>query len=217
MKKDTRLFSIAICLLMAFALWTAAICQIDVQAIGPQGSAVGFASLNGYMHSMTGVHMALYTLTDWLGLVPVAFVLGFGLLGLVQWIKRKKLSEVDTDLLLLGGFYIIVLTAYLIFEFFVVNFRPVLINENLEASYPSSTTMLTLCVMSTATAQLNKRIRHTVFRRCAVSLITVFTVFMVLGRLISGVHWFSDIVGGILLSAGLVTLYLSVCRSKQAQ
>lgn len=50
---------------------------IDVRAIGPNGSTVGFAALNGRIHDLTGVHMTLYILTDWLGLVPVAFMLGF--------------------------------------------------------------------------------------------------------------------------------------------
>ena len=85
MKK--RIFCIALGLLAAFVLWTIAICQIDVQAIGPQDSAVGFATLNGFVHDLTGVHMQLYTITDWLGLVPVAFIFGFALLGLAQWIK----------------------------------------------------------------------------------------------------------------------------------
>jgi undecaprenyl-diphosphatase len=30
---------------------------------------------------------------------------------------------------------------------------------------------------------------------------------MVVGRMLSGVHWASDIIGGILLSLGLIMLY----------
>ena len=201
----------ALCLLIAFTLWTVAVRFVDVQAIGPRESAVGFSAINGYVHSLTGVHMTLYVITDWLGLVPVAFGFGFAVLGLVQWIKRKRFLKVDFSILVLGGFYTLVTGAYLLFERVVINYRPVLIDGFLEASYPSSTTMLVLWVMPTALTQLRGRINNPTLNRWVSAAITVFTVFMVVGRLISGVHWITDIIGGILLSAGLVSIYDGVC------
>jgi len=216
MKRDTRRsFCAAICVLAAFALWTAAVRFVDVQAIGPRGSTVGLAAVNQFVHNLTGVNMTLYAVTDWLGLVPIGFVIGFALLGLVQWIRRKKLLKVDYSILVLGGFYIAVMAAYIIFEMYVINYRPVLINGYLEASYPSSTTMLVMCVMPTAAMQFNARIKSGTFRRCISSAITAFAVFMVIGRLVSGVHWFTDIVGGALLSAGLVLLYRVIVSMKK--
>ena len=209
-KTKGKLFGIAGMLLAAFVLWTVAVCRIDVQPIGPNGSSVGFAALNGWVHKLTGVHMGLYVLTDWLGLVPMGFVLGFAVLGLVQWVRRRKLFRVDHDILVLGGFYLLVLILYLVFETVVVNARPVLIDGHLEASYPSSTTMLVLCVMPTAMMQLRVRLRNTKVRTVVLMILTVFTVCMVVGRLIAGVHWFTDIIGGILLSAGLIVLYSAV-------
>lgn len=211
MKKETKKnFGIAAILLGAFVLWTVAVRLVDVQPIGPQGSAVGFATINGWVHNLTGVHMSLYTVTDWLGLVPIGAAMGFALLGLSQWMRRKHLKQVDFTILVLGGFYLLVMAVYALFEVFVINYRPVLIGGYLEASYPSSTTMLVLCVMPTATMQLNTRIKSETLKRCATFGITAFTVFMVIGRLLSGVHWFTDIVGGALLSAGLVMLYHSI-------
>jgi len=191
-KENQRNFCIAICMLLAFLLWTIAIQFVDVQAIGPQESTVGLATINQFVHNLTGVHMPLYTITDWLGLVPLMFVMGFGTLGLVQWIKRKNLLKVDYSILVLGEFYIVLMAAYILFEVFVINYRPVLINGSLEASYPSSTTMLVMCVMPTVIMQLNTRIKSDVLKRCVSSAITIFAVFMVIGRLVSGVHWFSD-------------------------
>ena len=205
MKK--RKFCIALGLLAAFMLWTIAISLIDVQPIGPQDSIVGFATLNSFVHNLTGTHMTLYVITDWLGLVPVAFGFGFAALGLAQWIKRKSMLKVDGSILILGGFYIVTLAAYLFFESYVVNYRPVLIEGYLEASYPSSTTLLVLCVMPTAMMQLRDRIKQPMFRKCVSIVIRAFIAFMVIGRLISGVHWLTDIIGGILLSAGLVMIY----------
>lgn len=211
MKKETKKnFGIAAILLGAFVVWTAAVQLVDVQPIGPQGSTVGFATVNSWVHNLTGVHMSLYTVTDWLGLVPIAFAIGFALLGLIQWVKRKHLRQVDFSILVLGGFYLLVMAAYVLFEVFVINYRPVLINGCLEASYPSSTTMLVLCVMPTTLMQLNARIKSQTLKRWIGFGITAFILFMVIGRLLSGVHWFTDIIGGALLSAGLVMLYYSI-------
>ncbi|MBQ2865820.1 MAG: phosphatase PAP2 family protein [Clostridia bacterium] len=209
-KENQRNFCIATCVLLAFLLWTVAIQFVDVEAIGPQESSVGFATINQFVHNLTGVHMSLYTITDWLGLVPLVFVIGFALLGLVQWIKRKHLLKVDYNILILGGFYIVVMGVYVLFEMFVVNYRPVLINGYLEASYPSSATLLVMCVMPTAIMQFNARIKNDVLKRYLASAITAFIVFMVIGRLISGVHWITDIIGGALLSTGLVLMYRAI-------
>lgn len=211
MKKNFKKnLGISMGLLLAFVLWTLLIRFIDVKTIGPQESAVGFATLNGFFHNLTGVNFTLYTITDWLGLVPVFVCFGFGLLGLIQLIKRKSLLKVDFSLRILGGFYIVVMAAYIFFEFFVVNYRPVLIDGFLEASYPSSTTLLVLCIMPTAIMQLNSRVNNDILRKIITVTITVFIIFMVIGRLISGVHWLTDIIGGALLSAGLVMMYRSI-------
>ena len=194
-------------MLAIFVIWTLAVRLLDVAPIGPQDSSVGFATVNQFVHKLTGVHMALYNITDLLSVVPLGIVLGFALLGLIQWIRRKRLSRVDYSIFVLGGFYIVVMAVFLFFEKAVVNYRPVLIEGVLEASYPSSTTMLVMCVMPTAVMQFNARIRNKVLKRCTASAITAFAVFMVLGRLFSGVHWFTDIIGGVLLSTSLVTIY----------
>jgi len=198
---------IGLSFILAFIVWTIAVSFIDVQAIGPRESSVGFATINKFVHQTFGVDMTLYHITDWLGLVPIAFMLGFAILGSVQWIKRKKLSQVDKNLFVLGGFYIVVLLVYILFEFIVINRRPILIEGILEASYPSSTTMLVMTVMPTAIMQLNLRIKNIKFKKCINIIICMFIIFMVVGRLVSGVHWFSDIIGGALISTGLVLLY----------
>lgn len=194
-------------MLTAFVLWTVAVQFIDVRTIGPNGSSVGFATINGFVHKLTGVHMSLYNVTDWLGLVPIFVAMGFALFGFAQWIKRKHLSKVDYSIFVLGGFYIAVMAVYVLFEMITVNYRPVLINGILEKSYPSSTTLIVMCVMPTAIMQFNSRIKNTALKKTMSFLIAAFIVFMVIGRLVSGVHWFTDIIGGALLSAGLVALY----------
>lgn len=206
-RKSLKDFRCPALLLAAFALWTAAVRLVDVQAIGPEGTAVGFATVNGWAHRLLGMHMSLYVLTDWLGLVPVGVAAGFALLGLCQWVKRRSLRKVDFSILALGGFYLAVLGEYVLFEYAAVNYRPVLIDGVLEASYPSSTTLLALCVMSTAALQLRLRMKNPVLGRLMPRLLNVFALLLVAARLVSGVHWLTDVVGGVLLSAGLVQTY----------
>lgn len=211
-KENKKRFLLPASILIAFVLWTLAISFIDVRAIGPNGSSVGFATVNRFVHELLGVHMTLYVITDWLSILPLCFILGFAVLGLVQWIKRRRILAVDLSILALGVFYIVVLALYLFFETVVINYRPVLIDGYLEASYPSSTTMLVLCVMPTAIMQLKSRIKNRVLARLVLALIIGFTAFMVIGRLVSGVHWFTDIIGGALLSSGLVMTYYSIVK-----
>lgn len=206
-KKSTRRIFIAVLSLAAFALWTVLVRTVDVREIGPNGSAVGFAALNGFVHKLTGVNMTLYTLTDWLGLVPIAAAFGFAMLGLVQLLVRKSIVKVDRSLIALGVFYIAITMAYGLFEFFPINYRPVLIEGQLEASYPSSTTLLVACIMPSSAMQVCERVKNKTFKRLVISAVTAFTAFTVIGRILSGVHWISDIIGGILLSVGLVEMY----------
>lgn len=207
MKKENKDLLLALILLAAFVLWTILIQVVDVQTAGQNGTEIGFAAFNVWFHRITGTHMTLYTITDWLGLVPILICLCFGVLGLVQWIRRRSLLRVDPDLILLGIYYVLVIFAYLIFEMVPINYRPVLINGILEASYPSSTTLLVLSVMPTLKYQIDRRSESGMIRKVTTGFVLLFSVFMVLGRLISGVHWATDIIGSVLLSAGLFMLY----------
>ena len=196
--------------MLVFVIWTWLIQKVDVQPVGQKGTDVGFATFNCWFHKFTGVHMGLYTITDWLGLVPVFVCIVFGGIGLWQLIKRKNLFKVDTDLIYLGIYYVIVIFEYLFFEMCPINYRPILIEGILEASYPSSTTLLILSVMPTLVLQANRRIENRYLKRIIYAFTIVFSAFMVIGRLVSGVHWFTDIMGAVFLSTGLFYLYKAV-------
>ena len=194
-------------MLILFAVWTVLIQTVDVQAVGQNGTDIGFAGLNVWFHKMTGVHMWVYTVTDWLGLVPIFICMIFGVVGLVQLIKRRSLLKVDNDIILLGIYYILVIFGYLIFEMIPINYRPILIEGRMEASYPSSTTLLVMSVMPTLDFQVQLRVRNTKVRYGLYAFTVLFTAFMVVGRTVAGVHWLTDIAGSVLLSSGLYLIY----------
>ena len=203
-KKNLLIGSIFIAM---FAVWTVLILTVDVQPLGQNGTSIGFATFNCWFHHFTGVNMVIYTITDWMGLVPVAICLSFAGIGLVQLIKRRSLFRVDADIMILGVYFVIVFLAYAIFEMIPINYRPILIEGRMEASYPSSTTLLVLSVMPALIEQIQRRLSDIRVKRIITIAAIAFSVFMVTGRLISGVHWFTDIVGGELLSVGLFKLY----------
>lgn len=206
MRRKFKLYS-AIFMIVSFVLWTIIAKFVDVKQIGPNNSYVGLSTMNSFVHNLTGCNMLLYTITDWLGIVPIILVLVFGIIGLIQWIKRRNFLKVDYDILILGLYYIVVFIFYILFENVVVNYRPVLIDGYLEVSYPSSTTLIVLSVMPTIIIQVNIRINNIILKKVLIYCIIVFSCFMVVGRILSGVHWISDIIGGLLLSSGLVIMY----------
>ena len=212
-----RVLAAGIALLLAFAVWTALVRTVDVQTVPVRSleadrteegeTDVGFASLNTQFHELTGEHEKIYSVTDWLGLVPIAVCGCFGILGLVQLIRRRSLKKVDPDILLLGAYYILVILGYIAFEMIPVNCRPVIIAGAKEASYPSSTTLLVLSVIPTLIFQANRRMANAGLRNAVIVLAALFATFMTAGRTIAGVHWLTDIIGAVLLSAGLYLVY----------
>ncbi|MGN0329418.1 MAG: phosphatase PAP2 family protein [Lachnospira sp.] len=208
-KIERILLSAGIILVVAFGIWTSLIQLVDVQPVGQNGTNIGFASLNCRFHELTGVHMAIYTITDWLGLVPLFICIMFGGMGLVQLIRRRSLFKVDLDIIILGIYYIFVIFGYMIFEMIPINYRPILINGFMEASYPSSTTLLVLSVMPTLNFQVKRRMKNTIIKNVINTFSILFSLFMVIGRTVAGVHWLTDIIGSVILSTGLYLIYKS--------
>lgn len=205
--KDKKLFSVGLILIAVFVFWTILILTVDVQPVGVNGTVVGFATLNCSFHNMTGVNMTIYHITDWLGLIPIFCCMIFGAIGFIQLIKRKRIFKVDYDIILLGIYYAVILFGYLIFEMIPINYRPILIDGRMEVSYPSSTTLLVLSVMPTVIFQIDRRIKNRVVRRIITPSAILFSLFMLIGRTIAGVHWLTDIIGSVFLSAGLFLIY----------
>ena len=195
-----------------FFLFTALVMTVDVQPIGPNGSTVGLASINGAFRDALGTTESYnelwYNISELAGLIPLATAGCFAIFGLCQAIKRKSLFKVDSHLFILAGFYAALLLAYVGFEIIEINFRPVLIEGELEASYPSSHTMLSVGIMTTAIFELHELIKN------KKALLIIFDVACIavaltvlLGRLLSGVHWLTDIIAGILIVSSLICLY----------
>ncbi|MBQ7625010.1 MAG: phosphatase PAP2 family protein [Clostridia bacterium] len=209
--KGKKGLTAGIALLCAFLIWTALVMFVDVAPAEETGTNIGLSALNVWFHGLTGVNMGLCKITDWgrLGIVPLIVVACFGVFGVIQLIKRKSVKKVDADILLLGAYYAVILLAFLFFEAVTVNYRPILINGELEGSYPSTTTLLVLSIMPTLLFQVKRRAKSRALITVTAVFVILFSAFMVVCRTLSGVHWLSDIIGAVLLSAGLYLVYRS--------
>ena len=200
------LFAIAI-------IYTLLVKYIDVQAIGPNDSLVGFATINNFMFNLTGVNMLWYDITDWWGFVPLFIAFIYAIIGFIQMIKRRSILKVDKEILGLGVYYIIVIGLYIFFETYVINYRPILMDGILEASYPSSHTLLSVCICGSSLI-INKYLFKNKNFFKAENIISILSILViVIGRFISGVHWFTDIIGAILISIALLKAFYIYVKS----
>ena len=197
---------ISIILTVISIVYTYLVKTIDVKKIGPNDSAVGFSKLNGWFRDLIGSNMTIYKITEVLGLIVILIVAYYGLIGLIQLIKRKNIFKVDKELYILGGFYVMMAITYIFFEKFIINYRPVLIDGELEASYPSSHTILALCICISSLIISRKYINSKYLK--LTDIITIILLLgVLLGRIISGVHWISDIIGGLIISSTLLMYF----------
>lgn len=205
MKIAKKQLGIAIGLLIVFILYTICLINIDVQKIGPHYSEVGFATLNQSLFNKIGTNAFWYQVTEVLGIFPLMMVGYFALRGFFQLSTRKKLSLVDKEILALGFLYVVFAACYVLFEKVIINYRPILEDGQLEASYPSSHTFLAITVLLSAFYVLRKETG--MVKAIIAYLSLVVMLVLVIGRFLSGAHWGTDILGGILLSLTLVSFY----------
>ena len=218
-KKKYRTFVDAAVLLAVALLFTLLVKVVDVQAIGPQDTLVGFAKINKAFSDLVGTNMFLYKLTQLLGYAALAVVAFFGFGGMMQLVKRKSLMKVDRELLGAGVLYVVVLALYVAFEKIIVNYRPVIMPGETapEASFPSSHTLLACVVFGSAVILADTYVRKHKARKRVRAVFVILILVMVIGRLLSGVHWITDIVAGLLFSGSLLSAFKGYIDLPQPQ
>ena len=204
-------FIIAMELAILTIIFCAVAMTVDVRPVGPKNSLVGLASLNLAFHNSIGVNMTWYKITQVLGYLACLLVAVMAVIGLIQLIKRKSLLKVDKTILEAGCLYLVMFALYVIFEKLALNYRPIIMpgETALEASFPSSHTMLGIVVFGSIAMIAKDYIADVKICRIVKIVMILLLIAIVVGRLLSGVHWMSDIVASVLISATLLQLFHS--------
>ena len=208
MKKRNLVISVILILLAI--IFTILVKNVDVNTLGANGSNIGFSTLNRSVFDNIGVNMTWYNITNCLGIISIIIALAYVLIGLIQLVKRKNVFKVDKEIIALGIFYVILAAIYIAFEIFIVNYRPILMDGELEASYPSSHTMLTIFICGSAILINSKLFNDNKIAKITNVVALIIMIVTVIGRLLSGVHWFTDILGGIIIASALLMSYYTV-------
>ena len=207
MKNKKRYLIGGFAFFLMFIIFTTIIKFIDVKNIGPHNTSVGLATINNFFVNKIGFNNKIYKITEILGIIPIIIVLIYAIIGLYSLIEEKSFKKVNKNLYYLAIFYIIVLGIYVLFEKVIINFRPVVIEGILESSYPSSHTILAICICGSSIILNNSIFKNNKIAKLENIISFIIIIMLPLLRFISGVHWFTDIIGGILLSLSLLLFF----------
>ncbi len=217
-EKKKKWFKISVCLLIVAVIYTVLVKYVDVKAIGPGDTKVGFAIMNKWFKDLIGYNKLFYTVSKYAGVIPFGFCAYYGLMGLIELIKKKSFKKVNYRYYILACFYAIFVALYFFFEKVIINYRPIVVDGVIEASYPSTHTLLAICLCGTSLIVSKLLIKNNTLRMLADIAAWLLMVVIVFARLISGVHWLSDIIGGIIISLTYLSFFkLSLIRMDEKE
>ena len=219
MSKSSKI-KLFVTLLVLTVAWIVIVKSVDVANSGPNNTEIGLSSVNTgfrdlFFDKANEYFEQIYKITEYLGYLALLVCGCMGCVGLYQLIKRKSLLKVDRPIIVTGVLYVVTIGLYVLFEKVIINFRPVIMEGETEpeASFPSSHTMLIIVVMGSVVmlASYYFKQKNTVLCGVLCWIVQAVAVFlavaMIAGRMICGVHWLTDIIGGVLISLTLLALY----------
>ena len=206
----------ALSLTFVFIVWTILVKTIDMNYILNVGY-IGFSHFNFQINDYVldfGKTDLFNKLTD-VGLyLTFLFDLGFAILGIVQWIRRKSIKKVDPIIFILLVTYITVVVEYFIFEIVKINYSPLSTPEDLHASYPSTHVLLFISFLMTGVIALFNYVKANNFiKYISISFGVLLSIAYAVMRLLSGRHYFTDIVASLFLSASIIALFIGLIKT----
>ena len=198
-------FLIATTLTVFFVVFTLTLKLVDMQSDSSQ--FIGWASINIWWRDLIGVHFSWHIISHFIALISLLVLTGILIWQVITVFHRRKLSALtrnwwvfDITLLALG-------LSYLLFQIVAINYRPIQVDGAIEISYPSSHSLLITTTWLLIIFRLRREIQSQTWRRILIIVGWTLMLTGVIARLLCGYHWFTDIVGGVLLGTVFAAWY----------
>lgn len=213
MKENNKRNKFAAVLITALTvLFTIMVVTFDVQAIGPNGTSVGFASINKVFADLFAYNENFDKISDVIMYFSFLLVLAAVFMGVVELVKRKSLFKVDSEIIVYGVVLVILVILKVAFDKIALNYRPVLVpgETELEASFPSTHAMISTALFAGFCMVINPYLKDKKIKTTVNALIGILIALEVVCRVIAGVHWLTDIIGGLLFAFTLAVAMKAV-------
>ena len=208
MQQPKRWWWVAVACTVIFILFTIMVTALDGQTV--DGHRLGLATMNGWWRDLVGVNAAWRVVSDVVAVGTVFGAVGLLIVQIVAVVRGRGLRPVVRDWWGVDLVLISLGICYGLFQIVVINYRPLLMHGVAEASYPSSHVLLFATVWPLLILTLWRMTKR---RWVRVTVMVVGMMVMLAGivaRALSGYHWLSDLVGGVLLGVTLVAWYLAL-------
>lgn len=184
-------------------IFTILVSFVDVKIFNVTNTKIGLYSLNKIflVNSINSNYINI--ISNGIFLICLLVIILMLLLITFEYFKTKKINKNNLNFFI--HFLIMVLIWIIFDKILIINYRPILINGNIEGSYPSTHVMVSTFVLLFLSDQLKKIFKNDkIFYIISIGLIIIQSI----SRILLTMHWFTDIIGGLLIGCLLFFTFL---------
>jgi undecaprenyl-diphosphatase len=198
-KKFINLYTILGCSFLVLFIILMLLLNVDKAVIAESGKEVGLSHINNLVSYSYKENIDF--MTDLLMYITFTVVVFEAGLGLYQLIKGKSLFKVDIEIIIFGIALVVMVALWLLFDYVIkINVRP---THEAEGSFPSTHVLITTFLALASHAFICYQYENK-FAKYGSLLIAVSIIALVLfGRVASGMHYITDVTGGLFLGLAL--------------
>lgn len=184
-------------------IFTILVSFVDVKIYNVTNTEIGLYSLNKIflVNSINSNYINI--ISNGIFLICLLVIILMLLLITFEYFKTKKINKNNLNFII--HFLIMVLIWIIFDKILIINYRPILINGNIEGSYPSTHVMVSTFVLLFLSDKLKKIFKNDkIFYIISIGLIIIQSI----SRILLTMHWFTDIIGGLLIGCLLFFTFL---------